>query len=334
MEVEMKLHKKIILNALLLTVLAILMANLLSITVMAAKLPSKAPAWFDGEYYATNNTDVAAIYGTKANIKKYGNLDEAMYAHYKKYGADEGRAAAESEDWFDEKYYADNNPDVVAAYGDAKEGLLKHYRTYGRKEGRLPKANYVHTYVEVSDTKKDTKNAKTNPTDNKVVQAQADANAAINTTAKEGKPYYVMVNRAANTITIYSVGDDGKYSNPYKALLCSTGREGHRTPLGNYTIYEHTAGGGFVSMVDGTYGKYCMRFRKGGLMFHTVCYSSTKDENPIQDEVDLLGDYASLGCVRLSVADAEWLFNNMPNGTPVTIYDDADNPGPLGKPSK
>lgn len=329
----MKSVKKIIFNIIAGLMVMIISAGIFSISVKAAdNLPKKAPAWFDGEYYAVNNTDVAAVYGTKASIKKYGNLDEAMYAHYKKYGANEGRMAAESEDWFDAIYYANNNPDVVAACGDTKEALLKHYRNYGRKEGRLPNASYVHTYKEPETTSKVTN--KTNVTSEKVVQAAADANAAINTTAKDGKPYYVMVNRAANTITIYSVGDDGKYSVPYKSLLCSTGREGHRTPLGNYTIYEHTAGGGFVTMVDGTYGKYCMRFRKGGLMFHTVCYSSTKDENPIQEEVDLLGDYASLGCIRLSVSDAEWLFNNMPNGTPVTIYDDADNPGPLGKPSK
>ena len=71
---------------------------------------------------------MAAVYGTKANIKKYGNLDEAMYVHYKKYGAKEGRAAAESEDWFDATYYANNNPDVVKACGDSVDALIKHYR--------------------------------------------------------------------------------------------------------------------------------------------------------------------------------------------------------------
>ena len=242
-----------------------------------------------------------------------------MYVHYKKYGASEGRAAAESEDWFDATFYANNNPDVVKACGDSVDALIKHYRNYGRKEGRLPKSGYVHTYTEPTTNNSKASNAKDS---GKVVQAKADANAAMKTDVKKDKPYYIMVNRTANSITLYTAGDDGKYSVPYKTFACSTGREGHRTPVGNYTIYEHTAGGGFVTMVDGTYGKYCMRFRKGGLMFHSVCYKSTKDENPIQEEVDLLGDYASLGCIRLSVEDAEWFYNNMPNGTPVTIYDE------------
>ena len=39
-------------------------------------------------------------------------------------------------DLFDAKYYAEQNPDVVAAYGDDAEALYKHYSTYGVKEGR------------------------------------------------------------------------------------------------------------------------------------------------------------------------------------------------------
>ena len=45
-----------------------------------------------------------------------------------------------------------------------------------------------------------------------------------------------------------------------------------------------------------------------------------------------LGDYASLGCVRMCVRDVKWIYDNCPSGTGVTIYDDAANPGPLGKP--
>ncbi len=37
---------------------------------------------------------------------------------------------------FDAEYYAQNNPDVVAALGSSEEAVLQHYVQYGRAEGR------------------------------------------------------------------------------------------------------------------------------------------------------------------------------------------------------
>lgn len=39
---------------------------------------------------------------------------------------------------FDAEYYAQNNPDVVAALGTGQEALYQHYVAYGKGEGRLP----------------------------------------------------------------------------------------------------------------------------------------------------------------------------------------------------
>ena len=39
-----------------------------------------------------------------------------------------------------------------------------------------------------------------------------------------------------------------------------------------------------------------------------------------------------MGCVRLTVADAKWIYDNCSIGTAVYFYDNAGNPGPLGKP--
>lgn len=37
---------------------------------------------------------------------------------------------------FDAEYYANNNPDVVAALGNSADAMLQHYVQYGRSEGR------------------------------------------------------------------------------------------------------------------------------------------------------------------------------------------------------
>lgn len=43
------------------------------------------------------------------------------------------------------------------------------------------------------------------------------------------------------------------------------------------------------------------------------------------------GTACSAGCVRLTVADASWIYSNIASGTLVEFYSSAD-PGPLGKP--
>ncbi|MCM1540118.1 MAG: hypothetical protein NC121_02535 [Blautia sp.] len=42
---------------------------------------------------------------------------------------------------FDAAWYAEENPDVVAAVGNSSAALKKHYDTYGRQEGRMANSN-------------------------------------------------------------------------------------------------------------------------------------------------------------------------------------------------
>lgn len=159
--------------------------------------------------------------------------------------------------------------------------------------------------------------------------ATQEENAACQT-PNNGLPYYIMVNRQMNTVTIYTVGEDGNYSLPYKAMVCSTGRQNHATPTGTFSIYG--AKSPWTYMVDGTYGQYSSRFN-GHYLFHSVCYRSAKPNTLITEEYNLLGNLASLGCVRLQTADAKWIYDNCAAGTLVTVYD-SPNPGPLGKPER
>ena len=156
--------------------------------------------------------------------------------------------------------------------------------------------------------------------------AEGDYIAAEHT-ASNGQPYYVMVNRACNTVTVYTLDENGYYTVPYKAMVCSTGRTGHATPLGTYNLSEQFRWG---YMVDGSWGQYCSRIYKS-ILFHSVCYRKNDPSTLMTEEYNLLGDVASLGCIRLQVADAQWIYENCGRGTYVTIYD-GSVPGALGKP--
>jgi len=144
------------------------------------------------------------------------------------------------------------------------------------------------------------------------------------------KDYKIMVNRSANCVTVYEKDVNGVYSIPVRVFVCSCGRAGHETPLGTYKTNSYYE---WRLMVDGTYGHYAVRFHQG-IMFHSIPYY-TKDAGDMEwEQYNLLGEAASLGCVRLACADAKWIYDNCKPGTEVTVYDDAQNPGPLGKPGE
>ncbi|MBR5641690.1 MAG: L,D-transpeptidase [Firmicutes bacterium] len=144
-------------------------------------------------------------------------------------------------------------------------------------------------------------------------------------------PYYVMVNRQMNTVTVYTKDEEGKFTVPYKAMICSTGRAGHETPTGNFAVMSFKAA--WCYMIDGSYGQYATGFLEGGYLFHSICYTAKDKASMMADEYNMLGGFASAGCVRLQTADAKWIFDNCEVGTGVTVYDGPDA-GPLGKPEK
>ena len=141
-------------------------------------------------------------------------------------------------------------------------------------------------------------------------------------------PYEIKVNRKMNTVTVYTQDKAGNYTVPYKAMICSTGRLGHATPLGSYSVTSVKKE--WCLMFDGTYGQYSTQFY-GNYLFHSICYTAPDPATMLAQEYNMLGGVASLGCVRLQTADAKWIYDNCAPGTRVTIYD-SDDPGPLGKP--
>ena len=146
--------------------------------------------------------------------------------------------------------------------------------------------------------------------------------------AAENSPYYVKVNRQQNVVTVYEKDENGEYTVPVKAMTCSTGVN-NATPEGTFTLSMKYR----WHELDGkVYGQYCSRIT-GHILFHSVYYSDTDPSTLSYNGYNKLGTQASHGCVRLSVEDAKWIYDNCPSGTTVTIYDDKENPGPLGKPS-
>jgi len=124
--------------------------------------------------------------------------------------------------------------------------------------------------------------------------------------------YGVVVNRSEQKVYIYE--DDVLL----KIFVCSTGLDENNyfTPKG---IYRTGARGERF---------YNPRIKEGGynwvrLNYNYLIHSVPFDENEklMAEEIAKLGTKASHGCVRISMEDSKWFFDNIPQGTPVVIKD-------------
>lgn len=71
----------------------------------------------------------------------------------------------------------------------------------------------------------------------------------------------------------------------------------------------------------GVYGQYAVRYYKMYL-FHSTPYSRMSSDALITEEYNKLGTPASRGCIRLTVADTKWIYDNCPIGTLVEVQRD------------
>lgn len=138
--------------------------------------------------------------------------------------------------------------------------------------------------------------------------------------------YYIKVNTQMNTVTIYTKDENGGYTVPVKAMVCSTGK---KTPQNTKHTLKYRWE--WLKMIGGVYAQYVTQIT-GDICFHSVPYLK-KDPSTLEYWLyDKLGTTCSAGCIRLTTIDAKWIYNNCASGTTVEFYKSSD-PGPLGKPT-
>lgn len=152
----------------------------------------------------------------------------------------------------------------------------------------------------------------------------ASAATKAKTTSSTKYPYLIKVNKKMNTVTIYKKDAKGKYTIPVKAMICSTGKD---TPIGTFRTKAKYR---WKWLLHDVYGQYSTRIT-GSILFHSVYYYKLNPSTLATKEFNKLGTQASMGCVRLQVVDAKWIYDHCGLGTTVVIYN-SNNPGPLGKP--
>lgn len=163
--------------------------------------------------------------------------------------------------------------------------------------------------------------------------------------------FYIEVNRAACTVTIFMKNEEtGKYDLPVKTCTVSVGRDtstvagtgaltlhSSYTPLGNYSICTNGQSVKYTMkpMVepDGStvYARWATHI-VGNVYFHAIAVGSQSHYALSSSTYNRLGSPASAGCIRMTVADAKWIYDYASTGSTVKIVKgNSKKPGPMGK---
>lgn len=140
--------------------------------------------------------------------------------------------------------------------------------------------------------------------------------------------YYIKVNRTTCTVTVYAKDGSNGYIIPVKVFACSVGLSSTPTPTGTFTTSDKYR---WHTLMGPSYGQYCTRITDG-ILFHSVAGYNMTSYNISASAYNKLGEPASHGCVRLTVADAKWIYDYCKSGTTVKIFDSTAS-GPFPKPS-
>ena len=120
---------------------------------------------------------------------------------------------------------------------------------------------------------------------------------------------YLVTVDLSNHRTVVFEGSRNNWT-PLKNWICSTGAPSTPTVVGDYTvgIRGYSFGHGYTCY-------YYTQFY-GDYLFHSVLYD--EGTSVIQD--GRLGYSISQGCVRLDIANAKWIYDNIPYDTHVKTY--------------
>lgn len=170
-----------------------------------------------------------------------------------------------------------------------------------------------------------TENPAPGPTSNPA-NSPAPASSPSPINVQKNPSYKLEVDVTNQVVTAFERDARGHYTVVVRQMICSTGEPETPTILGTFKIpggkYDRARWAFFPT---GVYAQYFTRIYKGYL-FHSVIYSKPDVNYMMVSTYNKLGSTASLGCIRLLVEDAKWIYDNCGEGTEVTIIEKDKNP--------
>ncbi len=133
-------------------------------------------------------------------------------------------------------------------------------------------------------------------------------------------PYAITVDVNNQVTTVYGRDENGAYTVPVKRMVCSTGTRSTPSEVGEFTLTGRKARWCYFP-TWGSHAQYWTRITPS-IAFHSVIYNAVSNTAMSTKSYNKLGQRASHGCIRLLLADAKWIYDNVGEGVVVTITED------------
>lgn len=132
------------------------------------------------------------------------------------------------------------------------------------------------------------------------------------------KPYVLKISIDDQRVYAYGLDANNEYTELVRTMKCSTGKDETPTPKGTFQSGTGPGARWHYFTKYECWAQYAY-YIDGAIMFHSVLYNE-KEGQATQSSINNLGRKASHGCVRLSVEDAKWIWNNCPRNTKIIVY--------------
>ncbi|NLD52005.1 MAG: L,D-transpeptidase family protein [Clostridiales bacterium] len=133
-------------------------------------------------------------------------------------------------------------------------------------------------------------------------------------------PYFIEVDVANQLIKVFRRDVNNEFTDLYKIFTASTGTEKFPSDVGTWTLTGRRARWASFPTWGGGLAEYWVKINNS-IAFHSFLYGSNKKVN--MGSVNKLGKPASHGCIRLTLQDAKWIYDNIREGVEVWIHEDA-----------
>ncbi len=141
-------------------------------------------------------------------------------------------------------------------------------------------------------------------------------------------PYFFEVDVRNQVVKVWKYNrETGDYTDLDRAFICSTGSTSYPSPIGTFTLSGRRSNMCVFPKWGGGQARWWTQITDD-IAFHSVLYGQWDDDSTMKvSSFKGLGKRGSHGCIRLTVADAYWIFKNERAGMKVWIHEDAaDDP--------
>jgi len=134
-------------------------------------------------------------------------------------------------------------------------------------------------------------------------------------------PFAITVDVTNQATIVYGRDENGEYTVPVRRMICSTGTKANPSDVGDWVLNGRHAKWCIFPAWGNSYARYWTRIN-ASIAFHSVIYTAVSLDAMKTSSYKALGNRASHGCIRLTVEDAKWVYENIGAGTVVSIRED------------